>query len=317
MASVSGQGTTFGLPNYTGELFQVSPADTPFLSLIGGLNSYLTCESTEFEWQTVDLRSTSAGNTVVEGAAAPTANEQSRSNVTNVVEIHHSAVNISYTKQAARQLKSGTNNAERNPIEVELMFQVMQELKAMAVDIEKSFLNGTYQKPGNNATARKSRGIISAIATNVNANGGTPRAISKSIVDTTLSTMFSNGSPLNQSTTVFMTGPAQKIALSNLYATATLSQPTLSRTLGGFALDTIVTDFGVFPVLLNRWMPTGKVAVVDLDVCSPVFLEIPDKGTLFVEPLARTGANTQYQMYGEVGLKYGPETYHGLISDLS
>lgn len=318
MASVSGQGTTYNLPNYTGDLFQVSPADTPFLSAIGSLSGGgLTAESTEFEWQTVDIRSTSANNVVVEGANAPTANEQSRSNVTNVVEIHHRAINVSYTKLAARQLKSGTNNAERNPIENELDFQVNQELRAIAVDVEKSFLSGVYQKPANNSTARQTRGLLSAITTNVNANGGTPRAITKAIVDTTLQTMFTSGSPLSQDNTVLVVGAAQKIALSNLYSTAVLNQPTMTRNVGGVAVDTIITDFGVFGVMLNRWMPAGQIAIADLSVCAPVFLEIPNKGTLFVEPLGKVGASEQFQLYGEIGLKYGPETYHGLIKDLS
>jgi hypothetical protein len=30
-------GTTFNLPNFVGELFELTPADTPFLSAIGGL----------------------------------------------------------------------------------------------------------------------------------------------------------------------------------------------------------------------------------------------------------------------------------------
>lgn len=318
MASVSGQGTTYNLPNYTGDLFQVSPADTPFLSAIGSLSGGgLTAESTEFEWQTVDIRATSANNVVVEGANAPTANEQSRANVTNVVEIHHRAINVSYTKLAARQLKSGTNNAERNPIENELDFQVSQELRAIAVDVEKSFLSGVYQKPANNSTARQTRGLLSAITTNVNANGGTPRAISKAIVDAQLATMFGNGAKLPQDSTVFMVGPAQKVALSNLYGTGSLNQPTMTRNIGGVAVDTLVTDFGTFGVMLDRWMPTGQIGVIDLSVCAPVWLEIPGKGLLFAEPLAKVGASEKWQLYGEVGLEYGPETYHGVIKDLS
>lgn len=317
MASVSGQGTTYNLPNYTGELFQVSPTETPFLSMIGGLGGYLTSDSTEFEWETADIRTTSAGNAQVEGADAPTANSQSRANVTNVTEIHQSQVNVSYSKMAARGLKSGTNNDLANPVQSELGYQIDQELLAIAVDIEKSFLSGVYAKPASNATARKTRGILSAISTNVSANGGTGRALTKAIVDAHLTNMFTNGSPLRQNSTVFMVGAGQKVALSNLYATATLNAPTQSRNIGGFALDTIITDFGTFGVSLNRWMPAGQIAVVDLAVCRPVFLEVPGKGTMFVEPLAKSGASEKYQIYGEVGLKYGPEVYHGLIKDLT
>lgn len=317
MASVSGQGTTYNLPNYTGELFQVSPTDTPFLSMIGGLGGYLISTSTEFEWETADIRTTSAGNAQVEGADAPTANSQSRANVSNVTEIHQSQVNVSYSKQAARGLKSGTNNDLANPVQSELGYQIDQELLAIAVDVEKSFISGVYAKPANNATARKTRGILSAISTNVSANGGTPRALTKAIVDAHLSNMFTNGSPLRQDSTVFMVGAGQKVTLSNLYATATLNAPTQSRNVGGFALDTIITDFGTFGVTLNRWMPAGQIAVVDVSVCRPVFLEVPGKGTLFIEELAKTGASEKYQIYGEVGLKYGPEVYHGLIKDLN
>ncbi|WP_446677904.1 SU10 major capsid protein [Streptomyces hydrogenans] len=51
-------------------------------------------------------------------------------------------------------------------------------------------------------------------------------------------------------------------------------------------------------------------------MCAPVWLEIPGKGMLFAEPLAKVGASEKWQLYGEVGLEYGPESYHGLITDL-
>lgn len=318
--SVSGLGTTYNLPNYTGELYQVSPTDTPLLSAIGGLAGGNTevANSTEFEWQTVSLRTTAASSTALEGADAPTASEQARSNVTNVVEIHQSQVSVSYTKQAAVGLKSGTNNDLTNPVQDEESFQIQQELMAIAVDIEKSFLSGTYQKPANNSTARQTRGILSAISTNVFANGGTPRAITKAIVDASLSSMFTTGSPLRQDSTVFLVGPGQKVALSNLYSTAVLNQPTMTRNIGGVAIDTIVTDFGTFGVMTDRYMPTGQIGIIDLAELRPVWLNIPGKGAgLFAEPLAKTGASLKTQIYGEVGLKYGPETYHGLIKDLS
>lgn len=318
MGAVSGQGTTFNLPNYHGELFVVTPTETPFLSAIGGLNGAVPTRSKVFEWQVVDRRDSSANNVALEGATAPTGVARSRSNVVNVVEIHHSAVEVSYTRQAATSEYAGANlGLDDNPISDELAYQITAELESMAVDIEKSFLLGTFQNPADNSTARQTRGILSAITTNVNANGGTPRALSKAIIDATLTTMFSNGAKLPQASTVFMCGPAQKVALSNLYSSATLNQPTMTRTIGGVAIDTLVTDFGTFGVMLNRHMPADQIAIVDLSVCRARFLEIPGKGLLFAEQLARTGASEKWQLYGEIGLEYGPETYHGLIDDLS
>ncbi len=91
----------------------------------------------------------------------------------------------------------------------------------------------------------------------------------------------------------------------------------MTRNVGGYALDTLVTDFGTFGVATNRWMPAGQIAFIDTSVCKPVFLQIPGKGSLFVEELARTGSSRKFQLYGEVGLEYGPERYHVLIKDLS
>lgn len=316
MGTVSGQGTTFNLPNYTGELFSVTPSDTPFLSAIGGLTGGKQTTSTEFEWETEDLESTSANNSKVEGATAPTASGVSRSNVSNVVEIHQEAIEVSYTKQAATGLHSGINNEAANPVRDELAHQVTLKLKKMAVDVEKSFLSGTYQKPANNSTARQTRGVLTAITTNVFANAGTGRALTKAIVDSALANMFANGAPLDENT-VFMVGASQKVNLSNVYSATGLNVPTSTRNIGGVAIDTIMTDFGTFGVMLDRYMPTSKIAVVNLGVCAPVFLNVPNKGHLFVEPLAKTGASDKYQIYGEVGLEYGPESYHGIIGDLN
>lgn len=318
MATVSGQGTTYNLPNYHGELFTVTPTETPFLSAIGGLAGAVRTRSKVFEWQTSDRRTTSANNSELEGAAAPTASQQSRANVTNVVEIHQSSIDVSYTKQAAVGQYDGANiGPDDNPVLDEVAFQTTAELESMAVDIEKSFLSGTFQNPSDNLTERQTRGILSAITTNVNANAGTPRALTKAIVDATLTTAFNNGARMPQAQTVFMCGPDQKINLSDLYSAATLNQPTMTRNVGGVAIDTLVTDFGVFGVMLDRWMPAGQIAIVDLSVCRPRFLEIPGKGMLFVEPLSKDGASDKFQLYGEVGLEYGPETYHALIDDLS
>jgi hypothetical protein len=313
--AVSGQGTTYNLPNYHGDLFVVTPQDTPFLSAIGGLGGAYRTTSVEFEWQTVDRRSSSANNSKVEGAAAPTAGERSRSNVSNVVEIHQSAVDVSYTKQAAIGQTSGINVAQSDqPVTDEVDFQVRAELESIAVDVEKSFLTGTYQKPSDNNTARQTRGILTAISTNNIAASGA--VLTKDHIDQALKTAYNNGARLPQDRTVIMVSPQKKIELSALYAAATLNQPTMTRNVGGVAIDTLVTDFGVFGVMLNRHMADDTILIADLSVCHPVFLEIPGKGLLFAEPLSKTGASTKYQIYGEIGLQYGPERFHAKITGL-
>ena len=199
MAAVAGQGTTFTLPNYHGELFTVTPTETPFLSAIGGLNAAKKTTATQFEWQTIDRRASSAGNAALEGAAAPAGAERARANVTNVVEIHHSAIEISYTRLAARGNFSGANIAPEwdDAVLDELAIQTTAELESMAVDIEQSFLTGVYAKPADNLTPRKTRGLLTAITTNVTAVTG---PVTKAAVDGLLTKIFNSGGKMPAAT---------------------------------------------------------------------------------------------------------------------
>lgn len=172
MSGITGLGTNYNLPNYTGILYQISRMDTPLFSAIGGLTSGRQATSVEFEWQASDLRK-AVQSTKVEGANAPTATQRVRQNYSNVCQIHQSKVSVSYSKLAAIGQKAGVNNAAQNPITNELDWQVQQELLAMALDIEFSFINGVYVKPNDNSTARQTKGLIAAIDSANKTNKGT------------------------------------------------------------------------------------------------------------------------------------------------
>ena len=394
MAGISALGTNYNLPNYTGILHALTPADTPFFSAIGGLTGGGQVTSTEMEWQTYDLRDASQP-AIVEGADAPTLTGRVRANVTNVVQIHQSAVGVAYSKAAAFGLKSGTNNEAMNPVRSELDWQVEQELKAMVRDINYSFIQGVYQKPSDNNTGRKTRGLLAAITTNAHVadetlvgngdsvweaddeviteathglavgdrvriaidsgatgatagyywvktvpssstftvsttKGGATQAISADgVVDvykttaltiaklnTLLQAIFDGGGLSEQETATILVNSGLKVELSELYANAYGKFTETSRNVGGVNLTTIVTDFGVMNVMLDRLMPQGTLAVVSLEQCRPVYLEVPGKGHFFAEPLAKTGATDRTQLYGEVGLEYGNQAAHGKLEGL-
>jgi hypothetical protein len=310
MGAVSGLGDSYDLPNYVGELFNVTPNDTPFLSAIGGMTGGKSVTSKQFTWQTVD-NAAAAQTAVVEGAD-PVYAERTRSEVTNVTQIMQYGVNVSYTKQAATGNLSGESIIGNQPVQDELAFQLDMAMKRAARDIEFSFLQGTYVADTDISTARKTRGMLEAISTNEVAAAAA--ALDQAKVDAALKLMADSGAPFE--TPVIMANAFQKQKLSSIYGSA-LSLAPRDRNVGGVNIQTIETDFGEVGIVYDRHLPADDVVIVDLAFCKPVFLDIPGKGHFFVEPLAQSGAAYKFQVYGEIGLEYGPEQFHAKITNLS
>lgn len=313
MAGITGQGTTFNLPNFVGELFGLTPTETPFLSMIGGLTGGRGTDSVEFGFTTYDLPAPSQP-AILEGAVAPDAAERVRAQVTNVVQIFQYGIEVSYTKLAATQQLNSSGHAAgsmggSNTVTDELNWQTQRTLEQAARDVNYTFINGVYARPATNATARKTRGMVAAITTNAVAAGAL--ALSKTHIDSLLLSMWQNGAPIGPNTVIFANG-FQKQALSHIYGYA-----PMDRNIGGVNIKQIETDFGLLGVVLDRAMPTDTLGVFDLGVCVPRLLNIPGKGFLFREPLAKTGASEKHQVYGECGLEYGPENFHGKITGLA
>lgn len=321
MAGITGQGDTFDLPNYTGELFLTSPADTPFLSSIGGLTGGKAVHNPLYSWQTYDLRDASDSRQRLEGADAPTAEARVRATVHNVCEIHQEQVEVSYTKQAAYGMIAGSGSnhpmggslSGSNPVTDEESWQITQELRQIARDVEASFITGTFANPNTNGSPRKTRGLIEAITTNAINAGDT--VVTKDMILDLMQDVWESGGIMVDETRTLMCSGAQKRSLTDIFVSDSVYRQD-SRTVGGVRVDTILTDFGTVNVMLNRHVPSDTILVVSLEQCSPVFLEIPGKGHFFEEPLAKTGAADKTQIYGEIGLEYGSEIVHGKITNL-
>jgi hypothetical protein len=312
MAGIVGQGTTFNLPNFVGELYGISTEDTPLLSAIGGITGGKSVDQKRFEWAFYDLRDAADDRQKVEGADAPSAEERVRSNAFNVVEIHQEAVEISYTKLAstgardAAVRQSGAGNVAN-----ELDWQIDQALKQIARDVEKTFILGTFADPATNATARRTRGLMEAITTNVTAAGGA--ALTEAMILNLMQACWESGGLQEGETRTVIVGASAKRYLSEIFVTDK-GFIEATRTLGGVNLQTIETDFGRLNVMLNRYMPAGSMAFVSLEELAPVHLLIPGKGFLFVEPLAKSGAAERRQIYGEIGLEYGNQAKHAKLT---
>ncbi|HEX9565109.1 MAG TPA: DUF5309 family protein [Gemmatimonadaceae bacterium] len=394
MSAVSGLGTTFNLPNYHGDLIELTPYDTPLLSAAGGITGGGAVSDTTIEWQTYDLRD-AAVRTRLEGADAPTTEERARANVTNRTQIFHEAVSTSYTKQAATEQYASANGGAANPVQNEHAWQVVQALKQVARDVNYSFWNAQRVDPANNSTARQMAGLLSVMSSNAQVKaealyvdasaatdtitkthnlvvndkvvftdvgasttivpnraywvtsisttasfkvsatqGGTAITVGTATVsfygmkaasilttddvNVLLQSVFDNGGITEQGTATLFVPSGQKRMLTKAYATSGTAANQLAgtRNVGGLNLETIITDFGVLNIAVDRNLPADALTVVSLDQIQPVFTNIPNKGVLFEEELAKTGSSDKTQIYGEIGLKYGNEASHGVIRGL-
>lgn len=315
MSNVSGQATSWDAPNYVGELFLIGANQTPFLNMIGGLTGGKQYAAFDFPtaqpWalETADQRAV----TETGSATAPTATTFVRSQDTNTCQIFHRAVNVSYKKQSTTGVIGSDTTTDQamlgnQPVSNELDFQIQGNLRQVAVDAEHSFLQGVYQQSTAANVAAQTRGIIAATASNAVTAGAA--ALSKDLIDELLRTMAAAGSVFVNP--VIFVNAFQKQKISSIYGYA-----PESRNVGGVNIQQIETDFAQIGITWAPQMPTDTLLIAEMSVCAPVFCPVPGKGLLFYEELSKTGAAEKGQIYGQIGLDYGPEEYHGKITGLA
>lgn len=314
MAGITGQGTTFNLPNYTGELFNITPTDTPLLSAIGGLTGGReVLGATRFEWGFYDLRN-AGQNTRVEGANAPAAEERVRSNAFNVLEIHQETVEVSYTRNAANRQLAGINVAGLSPqVADEMTWQEIAMLAQIARDVEYSFLRGVFQDPVDNTTPRKTRGLIAAITTNATDLAG---PLTEDAILDMMEGAWTAGGLMEDDTRTLILGAKRKRDVTRIFVTEK-GYEEKDRNIAGVSVRSIETDFGTLNIMLNRHMPADTIVAASLEDLAPRFMNIPGKGHFFQEPLAKVGASERTQFYGEIGLEYGNERKHAKLTGIT
>jgi len=311
MSQVSGMGTIWNLPNYSGMLITADQENTPFLSMIGGLNGGKQSQNFEFPLSSqYDYPSASQpAITETTSVTAPTATEGVRTQNKNVCEIHHQAINLSYEKLANQARLSGINTqGQSNNVTDELNWQIAYNLKIIARDIEYSFINGSYQIATDATTANKTAGMLSICSTtDIDASTAT---LTKAMIDECMRTMANGGAHFGNMVLFANAFQIQKI--SDIYGYA-----PEDRVVGGVAIKQILTDFSTLGVVYNRTMPTDDILIADVSACSPVFQPTPGKGNFFYEELGKSGAAELGQIFGKIGLDYGVEFLHGKITDLA
>lgn len=306
--------TSFGVLNYSGMLFNKGNTRCPLSSIIGGRAK--TTNHVEFVTGQEYTTAGGAQPAISETASltAPEATVVTRTQKTNVTQIFHESVGVSYAKQSNMGTLSGINiaNQQENPMN-ELDFQVAAKMQKVNRDIEFTFVQGTYNKATTDATINKTRGLTEAIESNVVAMASKPLGL-WNIADG-VKKVYEANAPQDglvlwcDATTMFqINADAVQNGLTVIPA---------AREINGIKLSSVVTPLGVVYLYLGEFLPKGTALLLNLDVISPVYQPVPGKGNFFLEQLAKTGAGEQYQLFGQIGLDHGPEWYHAKFTGIA
>ena len=306
-------GTVFNLPNFAGQLYSSTPAVTPFLNLISGK----AVKTDNFQFSTgVEYAHEAASQPAISETAsvtAPTAISYVRSQSTNVTQIFHEKVSVTYAKMSNSGRLSGINTAgAQNDAPNELDFQTARAIEKMARDVEYTFINGTYQLAGSSAQANKTRGMLEAAGTVIDCNNA---VLTQDFLNSAYKAAYDAGADFTDM--VLICNSAVKQILSIIYASQAGFNLPDSRNVGGVNLTTIETDFGALRIMLNRFIPSNVLLGADLSCIRPVEEDVPGKGNFFREQLAKVGAAEEYQIFGQMGLDHGPGWKHFKIVNIA
>ena len=245
---------------------------------------------------------------------APDPSYITRSQNTNVTQIFQDSVAISYAKMSNMGTLAGANIAGQvaNP-QNELDFQVANKMRKMSRSIEKTFIQGTYNKAATDAQVNKTRGMNAAITTNVVAAGNKPldiwlvnelvQKIDDANGDISNLTLWVNNVQLNQ-----IVGNAVEMGVevgefrSNEF---------------GIQVRDLLLPTATVHIAQGQFIPSGTAFLFNFDAIAPVEQPTPGKGNFFLEELSKTGAGEKYQIFGQIGLDYGNELLHGKITGLT
>ena len=245
------------------------------------------------------------GNAALEGDAADAARFTARSRKQNYTQIFSATVEVSGSELASQQLG----------VADEMNYQKQLRIRELLRDMENSVINGraaAVNPAGTSTTRRTMNGLISMIITNYMRPGiadmPAGEDVTEEMLNTALRTIWMNsGSPAD----LILVSPTQKRQINGFMSA--------SRRYAGHderfsdLVNVYESDFGVCRVVLNRYVPTGSVLLLNsshIDV-------LPLSGrSFFYKPLATSGDRESGQIIGEYTLELRNENAHGMISGL-
>lgn len=252
---------------------------------------------TYHEWQ-IDTLSTATDNANVEGADFSFAMPGVRTRTGAYTQIFSKTVAVSETQQSVST--AGVDD--------EFAYQMEKRMKEIATDVEKALITGTGNS-GASGTARRLKGILAFITTNVETGTGTGNeALTETMYNNLLQKIWAaGGRPDN----TYVNGwQARKIA-----SFASPNQRTIEMrgqgTIENF-VDVYKSNFGVQKVHLNPFMDTDKLIALENDKWAVAQLR-----PISIKDTAYTGDAKRGVLIGEMTLESRNEAASGKVTQLS
>lgn len=318
MAIIANTATTFasapGLAGLREDLadiiYNLSPAETPFMSNIGRGKASQTLH----EWQTDVLAAADTANAQLQGDDVSSfAAASVTTRLGNRTQISRKTVIIAGTVDAV-------NKAGRD---TEMAYQLMKRGKELKIDIESILLSNQAKVTGNTTTAPKTASVLSWIFTNDDfgtggasptgdgsntRTDGTQRAFSEASLKTAMESVYTNSSA---DLDVLMVGPFNKRVVSTFAGNATRTVDAESKKLVA-TIDVYVGDFHDVRVIPNRFMRARDALLLNWSYWSLDWLRP-------IQPveLAKTGDAEKRMLIGEYVLTAKNEAASGGVFDLT
>lgn len=242
----------------------ISPTETPMLSRFGKVQA----SGKYHEWQT-DTLAAATINKVVEGTDAESAALAATTRAGNYCQISRKIWRVTDTMEAVNKAGRGS----------EYSYQMTKKMKELARDIETTIVNATGAS-GASATARELKGVLSWIDTNVGTGTASgDEALTETMYNNLLQDIYNEGGNPD----VTYANGFQKRAISQFSTPNTRNINTEDKRLIA-TVDVYDSDFGLQQIILDRYMPTDEIVVLEEDMWKvamlrPVkFKELPDAG---------------------------------------
>lgn len=304
---------TFTVTQYFGEVVQAVPLQAPLLALMANqqagairLPTPTEVEGLRVCWTLDPERGVTNQLGVVEGST-PTVRNNVYTQGYNVIQDFYESISLSYTRMGASFYEYGATiwNAA-GPTPDGFQKQLLSMIKATAKAIDYSMLRNTLNMPGNNSTNRVMGGLYTTASSNSKDYETTD--MDKATFLAHLASSYDNGALRGSGRYLCLCSSSVKAKISELLGLATYRVLPTSN-VANVAVTSVETDFGILDLVLSPNQHTYSYIICDPSEMGIYGLNIPGKGNFFVEELGRAGSYVQYQLWGNLTLKYGHEAH--------